>query len=110
LFFSIIGAQVNLTGGKLYVLFLTSIVVAVAISTKLVVCGLPAVIFLKNGSKKRVGIDMISRGEVGLFVAGMGVTSGALSSNIYTTVIIMVTVTTMITPIRLRKAYSKGQS
>ena len=109
MFFAIIGAQVNLTGGKLYVLFLTSI--AVAISTKLVVCGLPAVIFLKNGSKAmRVGIDMISRGEVGLFVAGMGVTSGALSSNIYTTVIIMVTVTTMITPIRLRKAYSKGQS
>ena len=111
MFFAIIGAQVNLTGGKLYVLFLTSIIVAVAISTKLVVRGLHAVIFLKNGSKAmRVGIDMISRGEVGLFVARMGVTSEALSSNIYTTVIIMVTVTTMITPIHLRKAYSKGQS
>ena len=48
-------------------------------------------IFLKDRSKAmRVGIGMISRGEVGLIVAGIGVTSGALSSNIYTTVIIMV--------------------
>jgi Kef-type K+ transport system membrane component KefB len=56
-----------------------------------------------------VGIGMISRGEVGLIVAGIGVTSGVLSSNIYTTVIIMVAVTTLITPIWLRKAYSKEE-
>ena len=111
LFFAIIGAQVNLTGINFYVLFLTSIVVAVAIATKLVGCGLPAMIFLKDRSKAmKVGIGMISRGEVGLIVAGIGVTSGALSSNIYTTVIIMVAVTTMITPIWLKKAYSKEQS
>ena len=108
LFFAIIGAQVNLTGVNFNVLFLTAIVVAVAISTKLVGCGLPAMIFLKDRSKAmRVGIGMISRGEVGLIVAGIGVTSGALSSNIYTTVIIMVAATTMITPIWLKKAYSK---
>jgi Kef-type K+ transport system membrane component KefB len=52
---------------------------------------------------------MISRGEVGLIVAGIGVTSGVLSSNIYTTVIIMVAVTTLITPVWLRKAYSKEE-
>ena len=108
LFFAIIGAQVNLTGVNFNVLFLTAVVVAVAISTKLVGCGLPAMIFLKNKSKAtKVGIGMISRGEVGLIVAGIGVTSGALSSNIYTTVIIMVAATTMITPIWLKKAYSK---
>ena len=110
LFFAIIGAQVDLTGVNFNVLILTAIVVAVAISTKLVGCGLPAMIFLKDDSRSKatkVGIGMISRGEVGLIVAGIGVTSGALSSNIYTTVIIMVAVTTMITPIWLKKAYSK---
>ena len=108
MFFAIIGAQVNLTGVNFNVLILTAIVVAVAISTKLVGCGLPAMIFLKDRSKAmRVGIGMISRGEVGLIVAGIGVTSGALSSNIYTTVIIMVAATTMISPIWLKKAYSK---
>ena len=109
LFFAIIGAQVNLTGFNLQVLFLSAIVIVVAIATKLIGCGLPAMVFLRNKSKAmKVGIGMISRGEVGLIVAGIGVTSGALSSNIYTTVIIMVTVTTIITPIWLKKSYSRA--
>jgi len=45
---------------------------------------------------------MISRGEVGLIVAGVGVTSGALSGDISTTLIIMVAVTTIVTPIWLK--------
>lgn len=108
LFFAIIGAQVNLTGINLDVLFLSAIIVVVAIVSKLGGCGLPALVFLRNRSKAmKVGIGMISRGEVGLIVAGIGVTSGALSSNIYTTVIIMVAVTTLITPLWLKNAYSK---
>jgi Kef-type K+ transport system membrane component KefB len=55
----------------------------------------------------KVGIGMISRGEVGLIVAGVGVTSGALSADIYTTLIIMVAVTTIVTPIWLKKSYEK---
>jgi Na+:H+ antiporter len=54
-----------------------------------------------------VGIGMISRGEVGLIVAGVGVSSGVLSNDIYTTVIIMVALTTIITPIWLKVAYKK---
>jgi Kef-type K+ transport system membrane component KefB len=111
LFFAIIGAQVNLTGVNLEVLFLSAIMIIVAIISKLSGCGVPALLFLRNKSKAmRVGIGMISRGEVGLIVAGIGVTSGALSPNIYTTVIIMVAITTLITPIWLKKAYSKDQT
>ena len=108
LFFAIIGAQVNLTGINLDVLFLSAIIIVVAIVSKLGGCGLPALVFLRNKSRAmRVGIGMISRGEVGLIVAGIGVTSGVLSSNVYTTIIIMVAVTTLITPVWLKKAYSK---
>ena len=108
LFFSIIGAQVNLTGINLEVLLLSAVVIAVAIFSKLVGCGLPAAVFLRDKSKAmKIGIGMISRGEVGLIVAGIGVTSGVLSANIYTTIIIMVAVTTLITPVWLKKAYSK---
>ena len=110
LFFAIIGAQVNLTGVNLDVLYLSGIIIIVAIVSKLAGCGLPALMFLRNKSKAmKVGIGMISRGEVGLIVAGIGVTTGVLSSNIYTTVIIMVAVTTLVTPIWLKKAYSKEQ-
>jgi Na+:H+ antiporter len=108
LFFAIIGAQVDLRGVNLNVLYLAGAVTAVAIVTKLVGCGLPAMIFLKDrGKAMKVGIGMISRGEVGLIVAGVGVSSGVLSNNIYTTVIIMVALTTIITPIWLKVAYRK---
>jgi Kef-type K+ transport system membrane component KefB len=111
LFFAIIGAQVNLTGINLDVLFLSGIIIVIAIISKLGGCGLPAFMFLRNKSKAmKVGIGMISRGEVGLIVAGIGVSSGVLSSNIYTTVIIMVAVTTLITPVWLKKSYSKEPS
>jgi Kef-type K+ transport system membrane component KefB len=111
LFFAIIGAQVNLTGVNLDVLFLSSIIIVIAVLSKLGGCGLPALMFLRNKSKAmKVGIGMISRGEVGLIVAGIGVTAGILSSNIYTTLVIMVAITTLITPVWLKKAYSKDSA
>jgi Kef-type K+ transport system membrane component KefB len=111
LFFAIIGAQVDLRGVNIEVLYLSGIIIAIAIVTKLVGCGLPALIFLKNRARAmKVGIGMVSRGEVGLIVAGVGVSSGALSADIYTTVIIMVALTTIITPIWLKIAYQKEEN
>ena len=107
LFFAIIGAQVNLTGINPNVLLLSSVVIVVAIVSKLIGCGLPASIFLRDKSKAmKVGIGMISRGEVGLIVAGIGVSTGVLSADVYTTIIIMVAITTLITPLWLKKVYS----
>ena len=106
LFFAIIGAQVDLRGVNTEVLIISVIIIAIAISTKLVGCGLPSLIFLKDKrASMRVGIGMISRGEVGLIVAGVGVTSGVLSTDIYTSIIIMVATTTIITPIWLKKSF-----
>jgi Kef-type K+ transport system membrane component KefB len=106
LFFAIIGAQVDLRGVNLDILFISGILIAIAVVTKLVGTGLPSLIFLKERTKAmRVGIGMVSRGEVGLIVAGVGVSSGALSNDIYTAVIIMVAATTIITPIWLKLAY-----
>jgi len=102
LFFAIIGAQVDLRGVNFNVLHLSGIVIviAIAVTTKILGCGLPSIIFLKDKTKAlRVGIGMVSRGELGLIVAG------ALTSDIYTTVIIMVALTTIITPIWLKKSY-----
>jgi Kef-type K+ transport system membrane component KefB len=111
LFFAIIGAQVDLRGVNIEVLYLSGIIIAIAVVTKLVGCGLPALIFLKNkGRAMKVGIGMVSRGEVGLIVAGVGVSSGALSADIYTTVIIMVALTTIITPVWLKIAYRKEEN
>ena len=62
--------------------------------TKLIGCGLPSPIFLKDKARSmRVGIGMILRGELGLIAVGVGVSSRALSNDIYTAVIMMVAAT-----------------
>ncbi len=110
LFFAIIGAQVDLRAVDLNILMLSGIIIIVAIVTKLFGCGLPSILFLKSKAQgMRVGIGMISRGEVGLIVAGVGVTAGVLTSEVYSTIVIMVAVTTIITPIWLKMEYRKEQ-
>ncbi len=55
-----------------------------------------------------VGIGMIPRGEVGLIFASIGLTRGVLDENLYGAVLIMVLVTTVITPplltLRMKKS------
>lgn len=108
LFFAFIGAQVDFRGVTPEILLLSGAMIAVAVVTKLFGCGLPAIMFLKDRKKSiQVGIGMISRGEVGLIVAGVGVASGVLTSDVYSTIVIMVAATTIITPLWLRRSYKK---
>ena len=108
LFFAIIGAQVDFRGIDMEILMLSAIIIVVAIFTKLLGCGLPAWVFLKNRTQgMRVGIGMISRGEVGLIVAGVGLSAGVLTSSVYSTIVLMVAATTIITPIWLKMDYKK---
>lgn len=108
LFFALIGAQVDFREVNLEILMLSGIIIGVAIVTKLFGCGIPAWILLKDRTQgMRVGIGMISRGEVGLIVAGVAVASGILTSSVYSTIVIMVAVTTIITPIWLKLEYRK---
>ena len=108
LFFAIIGAQVDFRGINTDIIIIGAVIIAVAVVTKLLGCGLPAWLFLKDKCQaKRVGIGMISRGDVGLIVAGVGLSSGVLTSNVYSTIIIMVAATTIITPVWLKLEYRK---
>ncbi len=110
LFFAIIGAQVDLRSVNWEIIVLSGVIIAIAIISKLFGCGLPAMYFLKSKAQgMKVGIGMISRGEVGLIVAGVGVASGILTSNVYSTIVIMVAVTTIITPIWMKIEYRKEQ-
>lgn len=110
LFFAIIGAQVDFRGlgEQPQILLIGAIIIGIAVATKMLGCGLPSWLFLRNTRQaKRVGIGMISRGEVGLIVAGVGLSSGVLTSDVYTTIVIMVAATTIITPIWLKMEYRK---
>lgn len=104
LFFAVIGAQVDLQGLTPTLLLVGLALIAVAVVTKLLGCGLPARLFLKNGAgAKTVGVAMISRGEIGLIVVGLGVAQGIISPSIYSLVVLMIVATTIIAPLWLRK-------
>ncbi|MGE5637614.1 MAG: cation:proton antiporter [Chloroflexota bacterium] len=89
-----------------YIFFI--ILVTIAIMSKMIGCGLPAIFFLKDRSKGiKVGYGMISRGEVGLIVAGVAISAGAITQSTYATILGMIMITTILAPVLLRKAYSK---
>jgi len=53
----------------------------------------------------RVGVGMVSRGEVGLIVAGVGIGAGLIAQDTFAIVVIVVLITTLVTPLLLRWAY-----
>lgn len=53
----------------------------------------------------RVGIGMVSRGEVGLIIAGVGITTGIIDNEVFTIVVVMILVTTLIAPPLLRLVF-----
>ncbi len=108
IFFAVIGAEFNIRALSFEGFGMILILIGVAVVSKLVGCGIPAAVTLKSSRRGlRVGIGMISRGEVGLIIAGIGVTSGIMNQSIYGMVVAMVILTTVITPIALRWAYGK---
>ena len=104
LFFAVIGSQVNLAGITPEVALIAVALIAVAAVTKFVGCGFPAALFLKSRTGGlTVGVAMISRGEVGLIVAGIATAAGVVSPSIYSIIVLMVVVTTIIPPILLKR-------
>ena len=59
------------------------------------------------GESLRVGVGMISRGEVGLIVASVGLTYGIIERDVFSMMIVMVLVTTMVTPLLLRRVFPR---
>ena len=61
-----------------------------------------------NQESLRVGIGMISRGEVGLIVATVGVDAGLIKTELFSVVTLIVLITTLVTPLLLRLAFAKA--
>jgi len=86
-------------------------ITGLAILSKLIGCAIPA--FVMGHSFKEslaVGFGMVPRGEVAMIVALIGFTSGIITQQIYSVVILMAIVTTIITPLVLTWALPKGES
>jgi Kef-type K+ transport system membrane component KefB len=61
--------------------------------------------FWFSGNKRAVGVGMIPRGEVGLIFAQMGLSSGAFTSALFSTMMLVIMATTFITPPLLKRVF-----
>jgi Kef-type K+ transport system membrane component KefB len=110
-FFGLAGAQFDvrsfITSDWFFYTFFAALVI-VAIVSKIIGCGIPAAFFLKDRSKGiKVGYGMISRGEVGLIVAGVAISAEAITQSTYAAILGMIMITTVLAPLLLRRAYNK---
>lgn len=107
LFLMSIGLDVNAWQLGSHLVFF-NVLLLIAIVGKVVGCGLGAAF---SGFNRRdslvVGVGMIPRGEVGLITASIGFTAGLVTRDIYAQAIILVLITTLITPALLRYAFPK---
>lgn len=111
IFFASIGLNVVLPSMSAQIIIFSVVITLVAIITKVIGCGLGAKLCgYKNYQCKRIGVGMISRGEVALIVANKGASMGLLGSVMLGPIVIMVIATTIITPILLKLVYSSKKS
>jgi Kef-type K+ transport system membrane component KefB len=96
IFFASVGAAVDLRAlASRESLLLGALLVATGIAGK-VAAGYAPLGF--SGRKLLVGVAMVPRGEVGLIFAQMGLASGAIDAGVFGAIMIMVLVTTFVTP------------
>lgn len=108
-FFASIGLKVELPAMTTQIILFAVFLTLVAIFTKVIGCGLGAKLCgYKNYQSIRIGVGMISRGEVALIVASKGQQLGLLGSNFLGPVVIVVVITTIITPILLKPVFRLG--
>lgn len=110
IFFASVGLKVSLEYMDWNTAVLTLIITLVAIVTKIIGCGVSARICRYTTDESlRIGVGMVSRGEVALIVANKGIASGMMSQVFLAPVVLMVVVTTVITPVMLRAVYPKSK-
>ncbi len=63
----------------------------------------------KSSTKWAIGTAMIPRGEVGLIFANIGLTAGVFAQDVYTAVVLVIALTTLLAPIFLRFVYQKAE-
>jgi len=108
IFFASIGLKTNIQNMDWSILLFSLGFVAVALLTKIIGCGLISMA-CKMPAKHaiKVGVGMMTRGEVALIVAQKGMSVGLLDPVYFTSVILLIITSSILTPILLKLLYSK---
>ena len=111
IFFASIGLKTNISNMDTSILLFSLAFVAVGLITKIVGCGLVARLCkFNNADAIKIGIGMMTRGEVALIVAQKGLSAGLLDPVYFTSVILLIIISSIATPIILKLMYVKDGS
>ncbi|MDE6963204.1 MAG: cation:proton antiporter, partial [Lachnospiraceae bacterium] len=108
IFFASIGLKTSFDGvnGKMIAFCICFVIVALL--AKVVGCGLTGRLCKYNVSDSlKIGVGMMTRGEVALIVAQKGLAAGLLTADYFTAVILLILVSSILTPIILKLLYSR---
>ena len=107
-FFASIGLKTDISGLTPEILLFSVCFVVVALITKIIGCGLAAkVCRFSWGDSLKVGVGMMTRGEVALIVAQKGLDIGVVDSVYFTAVILLIVVSSVATPLVLKALFTK---
>lgn len=103
IFFASMGIKTIVTDMSTELILFTIALLLVAILSKIIGCGFGAKLCgFSNMDSLTIGVGMISRGEVALIVAQKGEQAGLISDSLFPAIVLVVIVTTLITPILLK--------
>lgn len=107
-FFASIGIKTSIDSISGEILLFSVFFVLVALLGKIVGCGLMAKLCkFKTIDSLKIGVGMMTRGEVALIVAQKGLSVGLLTPIYFTSVILLIIVSSISTPIILKLLYAK---
>ena len=111
IFFAGIGLKVSFESMNPTLMIFSIAFVAVALLSKIIGCGTASKLCkFKWGDSLKVGVGMMTRGEVALITAQKGLAAGLISSDYFTAVILMILVSSIAAPILLKVLYKKHPS
>lgn len=106
-FFASIGLKTNIDNLDGSILLFAAAFVAVGLIAKIIGCGLVARLCkFKNKDALKIGVGMMTRGEVALIVAQKGLSVGLMTPVYFTAVILLIIVSSILTPIVLKVLYA----
>ncbi len=107
-FFASIGLKTDISSFSSELVVFCIAFVLIALVTKVIGCGLMSRICGFRGyDTLKIGIGMMTRGEVALIVSQKGLSAGLISSEYFTAVILLIIISSIVTPILLKLLYSK---
>ena len=106
-FFAGIGLKTNIQGISATILLFSVCFVVVAMLAKIIGCGLVGKLTKHSWlDSAKIGVGMMTRGEVALIVAQKGLSVGMLESVYFTPVILLIIISSVLTPIILKILYN----